>query len=321
MPKITITRYPDVMQAFVTNWTAANAATPVVTLEGGYTLATFTADRTAIVTAINNTIAAEEVAQTAAGQRDLKKSVLMLRLPQFRKLVQVLLRSTGYPNTLPTQPGRNATGGEILRHYEEMRTVWAAINADTIPGFTGPLLLQGGYALATFTTDLTALRAAYTAVEDKMKLAGIARKSRDLLLLAAYNHMKDYREVVPGLFAANSSIVQTLPRISPLPGATPKAVTDILWTWEAVKLLAKITFLPSTSPHITAYELRYSPNAPYDSDNETVVAALDPAGPFAFETDRGLDVPGATALFKIYAMNETDHEKGSKVVKVTRPVT
>ena len=321
MATLSINRYPDIMQSFITNWTAANAATPIVTLDGGYTLANFTADRTALIAAINAAIAAGEVAQTAAGLRDIKRDALLLRLPQFRKLVSVLLRNSGYPNALPTQPDKKATSGEILKRYEEMRTLWATLNADvTVPGFTGPLLLQGGYALAAFTTDLAALRTLYASGEDKDKLATLSRKTRDVLITSAYNRMRDYREIIPGLFPANSAIVQSLPRISPLPGATPKAVTDILWAWDAVKLVVDITFTPSTSPHIAAYELRYSPGDPYSADNEVVVLTMEPAPPYKFSADNGLDTPGATALYKIYAMNETEHEKGSKVIKAKRPV-
>ena len=49
----------------------------------------------------------------------------------------------------------------ILEPLDDLASLWAKINAATIPGFTGPLLLPDGYALATFLTDLAALKAAY----------------------------------------------------------------------------------------------------------------------------------------------------------------
>ena len=48
---------------------------------------------------------------------------------------------------------------------DDMKSLWAKINAAAIPGFTGPLTLVGGYAIATFLTDLAALKTAYTTAQ------------------------------------------------------------------------------------------------------------------------------------------------------------
>lgn len=46
---------------------------------------------------------------------------------------------------------------------------------------------------------------------------------------------------------------------------------------------------------------------------------MDKAAPREFLTAAGLATSGATARFRIYVIQETDNERGSETVTVTRP--
>ena len=85
---------------------------------------------------------------------------------------------------------------------------------------------------------------------------------------------------------------------------------------------AKVTFNASSAPNVDHYSVRICVGATYNTDVENVIASI-PAGPgpFVFFTDEGLAAAGDTISIKVYTVNETQNEKGSNAVAVTRPTS
>ena len=324
MPLTSIGSYPPAMQEFITHWTAVNAtlgATPLV-LRGGYAVATLTADRTALVASITGVTAADNTAQTAAGNLYAAKLAIRPRLPQFRKIASALLGGTGYLKAFPNSLNVTAVESRFIDPLEDMKSVWTNINADTtVAGFTPPLLLAGGYTLAQFTTELAALRTAFLTAKTAAENAKITRKNRDTLLRPIEQRLKQYREMILGRFDG-TGFVASLPALSPAYSGPAADMVAASGSWNATTHQAVLTWTPSTlAPEIFAqYQVRTAPPPTYlTKDEETISDALDTQGITTFSTDAGLTVSGATALFRVYVVTSGGREKGSPTVKVIRP--
>ncbi len=320
MPISGIGSYAPTMQEFINHWTQVNAslgANPLL-LRGGYTLANFTTDRTNIVNAINTVIATDNVKQTASGNLDWLKFNIRQRPIQFRKVVEAMLQATGYINALPVAPAFSAVESRFVDPLEEMRQLWVTINADTtVPGFTPPILVAGGYTVATFTTDLTGLRAAFITAKNANEQATLARKQRDVLLKPAEQRMKQYRELIQGRFDPTSAFVQSLPSLTPLPGSTPEAV-EFLGHWENTKSLAMFTWEASTNSKLDYYEVRVCIGSTYRVANEFNVSG-PLRGVLKFDTKQGVIIAGAKAVYRVYVVLTTGNERGSNDVLIERP--
>ena len=89
--------------------------------------------------------------------------------------------------------------------------------------------------------------------------------------------------------------------------------------WDADLQQARITWTASTDPNLDHYEVRFCPGPNYSTEDESIVASIDPSAPRQLLTDAGLTTPGATATFKVYVITNTGNESGSNAVTVTRP--
>ena len=311
--------YIPTITLFAGHWSNANAASGAspITLKGGYTLTQFSTDKTTLQNAINASLVADQSKKTVTGNLNAAKKTIAPRIPQFNKAVQSLLPGTGYANSTPRQPTLSSAESKFLNPHQDMATLWATINADTSGGAV--IVLAGGYTLAQFNTELTALRNQYASYNAVKLLARSARKTRDLLLPPAVQHMKQYRDAIQSRFAATDTIYQSLPALYPPAGSTPAPVENIVWEWNKELGKAKIAFTASPSEGVTQYVLRYAPGPIYKAKNETTVATIEAAVlPLEFLTDTGLTNPNTTALFRIYTVTSTGHTKGSATITVVR---
>lgn len=321
MPISTIGSYVPTINGFVTHWSAANLALgaggPLV-LPGSVAIVDLT-DLGDALQAFAFSIAGKlNDVEIARQSMELSKIALLSRLGEFNRKVRGFLGHTAFVTALPMVPGSTAGSGTILGAVDDMATLWAKINAATIPGFTGPLLLLSGYALATFSTDLTGLKTAYATLAAADQEVTLERERRNVAQVKAYSALVDYRKAVLGTFDPLDALVASLPKLTPDPGSTPAAVTATA-VWEVATQQAKITFTASTDPNLDHYELRMSPGPTYSTENETVIASLSPADPREFFTDAGLMSSGDVASFKVYVVTTTGNEAGSNAVTVTRP--
>ena len=316
--------YPPTMQEFIAHWTAVNAslgASPLL-LKGAYSLANFTTDRTAIVNAIialepfNNTL------QQAISDRDIKKAAIKPRIAQFRNAVRYFLQGTPYESALATQPPLETNEAKFLKPLDDMANLWATLNAlpatgaGSIPGFTPPLLLFGGYTLAAFTTELAAMRTAFLAVTNANKNAEIARGKRDALLPNAKLRMTQYRRAILALYPPTDPFVQSLPALRDNSTATPTPVS-VSGEWNATLHKAVVTLTPSDNPKLDYYDVRVSPDDPYKAASESSIGHIAKTAA-TFEFTNGLTTTGAAVRARVYVVLTTGNEKGSATVKITR---
>lgn len=320
MPGISFAVYPPKMQEFVAHWTQVNAvlgASPLL-LRGGYTLANFTADRAALVAAIDAVIPAINTVQGAIVSRDTLKTTLKVKIAQFRAAVAAYFPDSRYSRMIPTVPAFDAIESVFIAPFVDISNVWNLINTETNPGFTPPLLLPAGYTKANLDTDIAAIRTAYTNLENANVGASAARANRDVLVPNANARMKQYRQAVVARLPIGSPLLNNIPAYTIATGPAAQPVNPSI-TWDATKKKAVITWTASASTDVQEYSIRTAPPPSWNGDNETSIGLVKPGNPLILETDAGLTTTGATALFKVYVVTDTGREKGSIVLKITRP--
>lgn len=320
MPLSSVASYLSTTEAFIAHWTAVNADLgAALVLPTTYNVASLTTDRATLQTKITAIQTADNSVEIAAGARDLKKGPLRERVRQFRTAMQSYFKGTEYLNALPTIPRMTANEGDFTGPFDDMLNLWTRINAITpVPvGMPIPLLLVAGYTLANFTADLAALRAAYSAWQDAVQGAQIARDQRNLVMANIRSRLVQYRLAAQSKYAAGAPLLESLPAVYPPAGSTPDPVV-LSGMYSATDETAHMSWTASTNPRLKHYAVRACDPPRYRAVDETAVQ-LVPAGTTTLVTNFGLTVPGAVKLFKVYVVTEDDNEKGSNSVKVTRP--
>lgn len=247
------------------------------------------------------------------------KVELHLRAGQFNDKVRSQLAGTLYERALPELPQPQDGQAIFVKAMDDISTLWAKINAAAgIAGFTPPLKLLGDYLLADFDTALANLRLKFQTESKADYLVGFKIEERNAIQKLVYPVLKAYRLAVPTFFAADSPQVLTLPKLTPDPGSTPDPVTAT-GVWNAPTTQGKITWTASTDANLEKYEVRWAPGTIYNSENEVVIGTVMPGGTLEFFTAQGLASAGASSNFKVYVVVTTGNERGSNVVKITRP--
>lgn len=321
MPISDIGSYVSVMDEFLAHWEDVNtelggAPATDLKLQGNYTRALFLADRDAIDAAITGLVGLENTREIGGQNRDTAKQALVGRMNQFRAILRALLPGTSYAGAAPLVPPFSSAESKFLNPFDDMANLWSKINTDTIPGFTGPLLI-GAYTLALFQTDLAAMRAGFSAVTVAENDERIAREQRDALLPLARERMVQYRSMVEGILGPTDPLTLSLPSLTPAPGSTPSAVT-LTGSWNVGLGQAVFNWTASTAATLAGYELRMSPGSTYDAASATVIGNIPP-GTTTFSTFEGLTAPGDVASFKLFVQLTTGNEAGSNTVTITRP--
>jgi hypothetical protein len=323
MPLDSIGSYPAVMDEVLAHWEDVNTElgappAPELMLQGANTRAMFLTDRGAVEDAIIAIEDLENARETAAANRDTLKADLRTKLGQFRAMLRATLPSSKYPPAAPTMPPTNSVESKFLAAFDDMLSLWTRINADaTLPGFTPPLVI-GGYTIATFTSELSNMRAAFVGVTTAENDLDIGRKGRDSLLKPARERMVQYRAAVEAVLGPTHPLTLSLPILFPAPGSTPAAVT-LSGNWNAAAFQAELTWTASTDPDLAEYEVRMSPGATYDAGTASVAGNAPASGVPSFFTTAGLANSGDTASFKVFVILTTANESGSNTVTITRP--
>ena len=326
MPITSISSWEPTMQEFNANWMQANSelgpsslGNPIV-LAGAYTQSQFQSDSTVVVGAIADVHSFLDAARTAAMARDNAKLALITRAKQFRNSVLSQITDNTYTVNLPSSPKEGGDLSKFTEPLEAMQRLWTRINGNASAlGLSGPLLLQGGYTLASFTADIVALRGLYSSAMSAEETAAFARTRRDNQMDAIYERMKQYRMAAPARLPVNSPALANLPRLSPPPGSTPPGL-QVLGQWNPTLMKATFSWEQSTFKDIDKIQVRGCPSGSYKNDDEEIVADLLPTAT-TFETDWGLTAAGSLATFKFYVMATTGNENGGKAVKIVRPTT
>jgi hypothetical protein len=312
--------YLATIDEFIGHWTDVNAALGLNVLElqpDGYAIADLQSDRddlAAFFTEIETFINALEGHRT---NRDNQKTALRERLRQLGGFVKSQLRESVYAGQVPPLIEYDANSGKWIIAMDDAEHMWTTINAIPPAGFTPPLTLTGGYAVATFTTDVAALKTTFTALVQSDQDVGRVIDERDALYVQIRDRLVQYRAVVEAMFALDHPLVTSLPRVYPLPGHTPTPVV-LSGAWNAGTSMADLSWTASSDPDLDSYQVRRSGADPYDTETELVVDTLPP-GTLTLSTNEGLGSPGATMRYKVYVILNTSNESGSNAVAVTRP--
>jgi len=321
MPITGPSSYIPTTNEFLAHWDAANTALGAggpLLLPGGTTRANLLTQRDALQTKQSEVEGQVNSLEIARADLLDKKLDLHLHGGQFNDKVRALLGTTAFARALPQLPQPQDGQGHFVPPLDDISTLWGKINAAAgIPGFTPPLLLLGGYAVADFNTALAALKAQFSTASSEEVLVSLKLAERNAVQEIIYPWLKSYRQVLPTYFAANSPLVASLPKLSPEPGSTPDAVLAN-GVWDGPTTQGKLTWDASSSPDLAEYEVRWSPGTTYDSANEVVLGSIDPTATREFFTSQGLGTSGDVSVFKVYVKTTTGNERGSNSVKITR---
>ena len=324
--------YIPTLQAFLAHWaecnTALGALTPPDELTlGGSLLAQATpVVRTDLAQLYADllekhgevTAALVEVDFARSDLADLKAR-LVQRVGEFTGKVRSKVPKSKFERALPPLPDTSNSLNVLQNAVGRVKAIWLSLNGSGITGVTLPLVLQGGYAVAALTADLTALPGAFLAVTDTGSAVKLLQEERNDLQDVIYPLFKAYRLEVPATFPAGNALVDSLPALTPAPGSTPDPVvlTGVL---DGPTNKARLTWTASTNPELDHYEVRAVPGGTYNTDDEVAVATIDKDATRELLTDHFLTDPGQTASFKVYVVLTTDNEAGSNAESVTRPV-
>jgi len=313
--------YLPTTDEFLAHWSLVNTALAPgsLVLPAGTTRANLETHRTAL--GVLHAAVQAAINDVEMGRADLedRKGALHARLNQFNEKARSYLGSTTLARSLPKVPGLSEGQGAWLPALDDMENLWTRANAlAPVGGYTPPLLLLGGYALATFSADLALLRTAYRTITSKEVDLRVKRGERQDLEDVIYPILKSYREAMPTFFAPDHALVVALPRLSPEPGSTPDPVS-LTGVWNAPTTQGKLTWTESAEATLDHYEVRWSPGSSYSADDESVLGSVDPEAAREFLTAQGLGAPGAVSVFRVYVVTTTGNEKGSNTAQITRP--
>ena len=310
--------YVSTTDEFLANWqnadTALGAGNEIV-LQGGTNRAGLTAlkdDLVAKRTELQDKLNDKEGAR---GDVEIQKAALLSRLKQFNEKIRAFFEGTKFVRMLPDLPSQTDAQSGVMDALEDGNSIWQKVNAD--PGTASPVTLLGGYNQATFAADVATLRTAYTTLNASENNLKFVREQRNDLQDTIREVLVKYRKALPTFFPSDHALVQSLPRLTPLPGSTPQGVT-LSGEWNAQPGYAVLTWTASADPNLEGYEVRMTVGPVYDADSDTVIAN-EPPGVLSHQTVQGLPSPGAMASYKVFVILSTGNESGSNAVTITRP--
>jgi hypothetical protein len=248
------------------------------------------------------------------------KTELLAQFNQFTTRLDASFRNTNCYRLRPYAPGVNFGQETFLSAMGDALVCWKEINAGPPPaGVTLPLLLDDGTSVEDFAGAISALQSLYA--EEKARLAKVTleRGNRNDLQADAYAILRAYREAVEDRMKAFAVMVESVPRLKPLPGHTPQPVNASA-VFQAPDS-TKVAYEASGEPMLQRYELRGTAGEDYDEEDAVVIATRGPEEPREFVTGFGLMQPGAQVALKVYVILTTGNEAGSAALRVQRPAS
>ena len=325
MPLNNNSSYIPVMNEFIAHWTQVNAAlaAPLVvgTPDGQpMALADFTALRETLQGQLDGVIDFMNDEEIARGDINLRKAGLLRNLNEFNGLLDGYYSGTPYGNARAYAPNLTAGEEHFISPMRDTFSLWKKLNLATAPpGVTLPLQLADESDDGDFNDRIEALQAAYIAEAKAKQDAILERARRDKTMALARAVMVTYRKVVPSRCSQFPELVDTLPRLSPLPGHTPDAVNASAVFVEPDQ--SRTVYDESTETTLARYELRGNPGDEYREDDAVVIDTNAPGDPREFITGFGLTQPGTRVALKVYVVLETGNEAGSAEMTVQRPLS
>jgi hypothetical protein len=318
--------YIPTMNEFAAHWTQCNTALAPAHLlvrlpdNTTKTQAQFVALRDLLQGQQNSVQDCLTTQQIARGDILLQKFELLAQFNMFTSLLDGYFQNTDFYAARPYAPVLTAGQEAFTRPLVDMMNLWQKINDGTPPaGVTLPLLLGNGTEQGGFASAVSTLQFAYADERKKGQDLTLARAKRDRSEDVAYQTMKAYREAVPGRLTAHPELMDTMPRLTPLPGHTPNAVNASA-VFQAPNA-TRVVYDGSNDLMLERYELRGTVGDHYDEQDAVVIATHGPTDPREFVTTFGLNQPGAEIALKVFVVLTTGNEAGSAAMHVERPAT
>jgi len=317
--------YPPTMSLFAGHIEEANNVLPqpvvlvLPTFKTTMTLAQFTALRDSIV-AQGNTIQSRLTAvQIVRGNIKLKKEQLIKWINMFNSRLDSDFQGTEYYDSRPLAPSLNDGQAVFNEPLRATLSLWEQINEGPAPfGVTLPLTLGDGTDFGSFASTVSSLQFLFNEEGRKEGYVKVARSRRNRMQDRAYEAMLVYREGAANRFVNFPELIDSLPRLTPLPGHTPEAVNASV-VFEAPDSF-KVVYSASTDATLESYQLRGHVGDDYDPDLAVVLGTNQPGDPREFVKTFGLTQPGARVVLKVYVILTTGNEAGSPAMSVQRPL-
>jgi hypothetical protein len=256
--------------------------------------------------------------QVARGNINQRKTALLEKFGLFVSVVDGYFQNTDFDTMRPVAPSFNDGKEVFCEPLGLMMNLWEEINDGPAPaGITLPLVLSDGTTQGSFASELSGLAFAYAAEKKKEFQVDMARARRNRTQKKAYEAMKFYREGAVNAFRAFPELLDTLPRLTPLPGHTPEPVPASA-TFQAPNA-TKVVHGESKDPDLHSYQLRGTAGDHYDEDDAMVLGTHGPNDPPEFVTTFGLTQPGVKIALKVFVILNTGNEAGSAPMIVERP--
>jgi hypothetical protein len=316
--------YIPTINEFIAHWSQCNEAyAPKVLLvrlpdNSSVSLAQFTSLRDSLQSQQNLVQSCLNFQWIARGSIELQKTALLEKFHLFTGLMDGYYQNTDFYSARPLAPSQGFGQENFTRPMVDAMTLWETLNAGPAPtGVTLPLVLADGTTQGAFASAISALQFAYATERRKAQDVTLARAGRKRIQDSAYDVMKSYRETVPGKLAQFPDLVETLPRLTPLPGHTPAPVNASA-VFEAPNS-SKVVYEASPDALLESYQLRGNVGDEFSDEDAIVIATNAPGAPREFVTAFGLNQPGARVALKVYVVLTTGNEAGSGVMFVQRP--
>jgi hypothetical protein len=316
--------YIPTMNEFIAHWAQCNTALAPAALLVRLSNNT-TKTQAQFVTLRNNLQAQQTMVQTRLVEQQIARGTLLIekislldKLNEFTGILDGYFQNTGFFTARPYAPVLTAGQEAFTTPLVDMMILWEKINAGTAPaGVTLPLVLSDGTERDAFASSVSSLQFDYASERSKGQDLAIARSDRDGMQAEAYEVMKSYREAVPSKLKQFPGLVDTMPRLTPLPGHTPEAVNASA-VFQAPNA-TRVVYDGSNDLMLDRYELRGTVGDHYDDQDAVVIATNAPGDPKEFITTFGLNQPGAEIALKVFVVLTTGNEAGSAAMLVERP--
>ncbi len=213
----TPTQYLQTIDEFIGHWQDVNVelAPGSLVMPPSYDLAQLQADRDQLAATMTEIVQATNILEGHRTGRDLLRTSLRERMRQLQGFIEGMLAESVYVGQLPKLVQMNEGTGGWIERVEDFEHLWSQINDSPPVGFTPPMTLTGGYAIADFSSDVLSLKSTFSAITIAQQDQDRHRDSRRRQYTAIRQHLVRYRQAVGGLFPADHPLVTSLPRISP----------------------------------------------------------------------------------------------------------
>lgn len=320
--------YLDTIDAVLAHWSQTNARLAPKFFVARVEEKNISADRAKLVgirTALENQ---QRVVQSRLTDEQIaggivleQKTALLGKLNLFLAKMDGFYGNTRFVPARPYAPSISDGRDAFTSPLGDAMTLWEKMNGGPAPAsVTLPLVLADGTDQGAFASAISTLGFAYSDERTKGQDLTLARGDRNTFQDEAYEIMKAYREGLPGSDAAKFPVlIETMPRLTPLPGHTPTAVSASA-VYQAPDG-TKIVYGASTDSMLARYQLRGNVGPEFNNDDAIVIATNAPGAPREFVTDFGLTQPGAKISLKVFVILSTGNEAGSAPMFVERPLS